>query len=111
MLGRSTRVMTTRDRLIRHQSQSLLVTIPCGIAFIAGMTWGGDRNIGFALVAIGVLGFIAYGLLVGVRCVHCRHRVDQTLHMRRRSWTLDRDIRFCPYCARSLDEPAHDNAG
>jgi hypothetical protein len=57
---------------------------------------------GFAAAALGTL-FIQFG---GLRCPSCRSNLG-VLVLHRGGLSLDRRIRFCPYCGVELDAELH----
>lgn len=101
--------MTTRQLLIRHQQQYMIAFIPCGVAFLVGAWWGHIDKWGYLVAAAGVVALFAFGIFNGVRCVHCNKRLDQKLKGRGSWWMVDEEVRHCPYCGVSLDEPAKKN--
>lgn len=104
--------MTTRERLNRVRRRSFLVAIPGFIIFAASgaasqshPAFTGGIFLGFALFG----GSIVYTLFAG-RCVHCRRRLGQIFSQSGGGPMLriSPDLKFCPYCGVSLDEPPKD---
>ena len=99
--------MTTRERLNKTRSRAALIGgagfLMCVGAAIAQNTY---REFSIALFFVGFAlfgGSIIYVTFTG-RCVHCQQRVgifsqDDELPFRP-------EIRFCPYCGKSLDDDA-----
>ena len=58
------------------------------------------------LIVIGV--FNPIGLIIRAlagRCGQCDRRISRALCFGGWPWRISSDIRFCPYCATSIDEP------
>jgi hypothetical protein len=57
--------------------------------------------VGFALFG----GAIIYAIFTG-RCVHCQQRIGMLLYGDSDEIFVRPEMRFCPYCGKSLDEEA-----
>jgi hypothetical protein len=74
------------------------------VALTGNMGLGGPRP-GW-LPFVGVFGFM--GAIVSfmfIRCPKCRTRIGQTIAMPAAFRLFGPQIKYCPYCAVSLDEP------
>ena len=98
--------MTTREQLNRRYRRAMLVGIPGFLVFIGTLPFMQHPLI----VAVGLVGFALYGgaivyIISGGRCLHCDHRLGRIFFYSGRSmFRIARDLSFCPYCGRSLDE-------
>jgi hypothetical protein len=108
--------MTSRKSLNRGRLLAFLLAAPGFIAFAYGglhaspaQPTGRDAMLcfgGFALFALGVL----VGYFSG-RCAHCRRGLGRLFSQTSGPLGITKDLRFCPYCGMSLDEPPqHDDA-
>jgi hypothetical protein len=94
--------LTTRQRLnrIRRVTGSLIVAGLLGLVF-------GSRSESFAIFLLSALA-LGSGLLIRTllgRCSRCHRRLSRVLSFEGWPWMVSRHIRFCPFCAASIDEP------
>jgi hypothetical protein len=61
------------------------------------------------LMFIGIAMFVG-GVLMGLfcgRCLSCRRKLGQAFSQTGgKLWQISNDLRYCPYCGESLDQPA-----
>lgn len=112
--------MTTRERLNRRKRLTAygllggLATTCAGIA--AALTIDGAPVVPLCLGGIvPLVGAVLASQGFAVRCAGCAANLS-TILMRGGGWRIDPKLRFCPYCAASLDaaptdEPDADAAG
>jgi hypothetical protein len=101
--------MTTRERLNKTGSRAVLIAgggfLMCLGAAIAYNTY---REFSMAL---GFVGFALFGgsiiyVTFTARCVHCQQRIGIFLHGKDDEILARPQMRFCPYCGKSLDDDA-----
>jgi hypothetical protein len=99
--------MTTQERLNKTRSRSALIAgaglLMCLGAYIVHDTY---REFSMALGFVGVAlfgGSIIYSIFTG-RCVHCQQRIG--ILLQGDELPLRPEMRFCPYCGKSLDDDA-----
>jgi hypothetical protein len=70
------------------------------------MSLAPDRYREFIAIAIVVifLGGMSYVLSFG-RCLHCHRALGRLLYAVGFEYKIPAELRFCPYCGKSLDEP------
>jgi len=99
---------TTRLRLNRIRRVTGFFTVTGSLSFFASVpifSW--SLRVGCVLLAISLV-FNPIGLIIRAlagRCGHCRRRISRALCFDGWPWRISPAIRFCPYCAASIDEP------
>lgn len=99
--------MTDRERLSRRSGWVMIPAVAGLLAFAAAFV-ASQAGWSFALVALGfpgiVLTFVAstIGHFVAFRCSVCQGNLA-SLAFATPSWRFNPRVRFCPYCAASLD--------
>jgi hypothetical protein len=98
--------MTIRDYIKRR------VRWGFGLALASWLFVAATSNMGFGrptpgyLPIIGVFGFIgAILLFLFIRCPRCRARLGQTIAVPAAFRLSGPQVKYCPYCGVSLDEP------
>jgi len=101
--------MTTRERISKTRGRSVLIALTGFlIAFSAVIAQDTHREFATALFFVGFAlfgGAIIYAILTG-RCVHCGQRISILLSKDSDAILVPQEMRFCPYCGKSLDEDA-----
>jgi hypothetical protein len=101
--------MTTRERLNKTGSRAVLIA---GAGFLvcvgAAIAYNTYREFSMAL---GFVGFALFGgsiiyVTFTARCVHCQQRIGIFLHGKDDEILARPQMRFCPYCGKSLDDDA-----
>ena len=98
--------MTTREQLNKVRRRSFGIAIPGfalgAVAMVSGtqpfLMIGGLS--GFAMFMIGTLLMLFAG-----RCEKCKNRLGRVFSQAGGSLSIPAELRFCPYCGTSLDEP------
>jgi hypothetical protein len=84
-----------------------------GLALFFGGIVLSDGKMPYA--AFGICGFFVFAVSVILmlstgRCVQCGRRLGHMFaHHFNMPWRVSSDLRFCPYCGHSLDEPSTDD--
>jgi hypothetical protein len=98
---------TTRQHLNRIRRVTAFFIVTGSLCFFAGLaTTTIAPEVGLLLVAACAV-FNPIGLLIRAlvgRCGHCRRRISRALSFGGWPWRISPDVRFCPYCAASIDE-------
>jgi len=101
--------MTTRERINKTRGRSVLIALTGFlIAFGAVIAQDTSRELAMALGFVGFAlfgGAIIYAIFTG-RCVHCQQWVGMLLSKDPDEISVPQEMRFCPYCGKSLDEDA-----
>jgi hypothetical protein len=99
--------MTTRERVNRDRRRGWLIAIVGFVAFAGGMTASQTQR---AFLALGLSGFVVFGASIlymwfSGRCIQCDRPIGRLFYQSGGSpFSISSDLRFCPYCGKSLDE-------
>jgi hypothetical protein len=98
--------MRTRQCVNRALRRGFFGTI-IGFAVMVGGVIASDSHPAFIVVVI--IGFALAGasivyLSFGGRCIHCQRPLSRLFAGSSSPFNISRDLRFCPYCGRSLDD-------
>ena len=101
--------MTTRERLNKTGSRAVLIA-GAGILMCLGAAIAYNTYREFSM-ALGFVGFALFGgsiiyVTFTARCVHCQQRIGIFLHGKDDEILARPQMRFCPYCGKSLDDDA-----
>lgn len=100
---------TTRQRLNRIRRVTAFFIITGSVSFFASIVIAFISPLAaYALVFICGT-FNPIGLAIRAfagRCGHCRRRISRALSFAGWPWRISPHIRYCPYCAASIDEPS-----
>ena|SRR6478735_2569246 len=101
--------MTTRERLNKTRGRAALIAVTGFLMFVGGVIARDTyREFSMALCFVGFAifgGSIIYAIWTG-RCVHCQQRIGMLLYRDPDEIPVRSEMRFCPYCGKSLDEDA-----
>src|SRR5262245_49507760 len=103
--------MTTRERLKKTESRGIVFAC-AGFLICAGAAIAYNTYREFSM-ALGFVGFALFGgsiiyMNFTARCVHCQQRIGIFLRGKDDEILARPQMRFCPYCGKSLDDDAND---
>jgi hypothetical protein len=96
-------------RLNKTRSRGALIAVT-GFLMCLGAAIAQNAYREFSM-ALGFIGFALFGgsiiyVIFTGRCVHCQQRIGILLHANEDELLVPREMRFCPYCGKSLDDDA-----